>query len=131
MTAGSNTAVTALVPGGSTSVVTLTGTPNDTYYGVVTVLTGGTIGTAGIQIGVSLDAANVTTTPLPAGAGILNVASNPDNSLPMFVSAGAPFVVRQAMIDSGDAIFRAQARPATTLSTVQTALVLVLMGATT
>jgi hypothetical protein len=57
VSAGSNTAVTALVPGGSTSVVTLTGTPIDTYYGVVTVLTGGTIGTAGIQIGVSLDAA--------------------------------------------------------------------------
>lgn len=54
--AGTNGTVQTTIPGGSTSVVTLTGTPNDTYYGRVTVLTGGTIGTAGIVLGVSLDA---------------------------------------------------------------------------
>lgn len=52
--AGTNTAVTAT--GTGTSVVTLTGTPLDTYYGLVTVVTGGTIGTTGIVIQVSLDA---------------------------------------------------------------------------
>jgi hypothetical protein len=57
VTAGSNTAVTATRIGTpSTSVVTLTGTPLDSYYGKVTVLVGGTIGTTGIQVAVSLDA---------------------------------------------------------------------------
>ena len=58
ITAGSNGAVTATRVGGlSTSAMTLTGTPLDTYYGNVTVLAGGTIGTAGIQLAISLDAA--------------------------------------------------------------------------
>ncbi len=52
--AGSNTAVTH--SGTGSSVVTLSGTPLDSYYGKVTVLTGGTIGTTGTQIAVSLDA---------------------------------------------------------------------------
>lgn len=59
-TPGANSAVKATTPGGSTSVLTLTGNPNDSYYGVVTVIAGGTIGTAGIQIGVSLDATRTT-----------------------------------------------------------------------
>jgi hypothetical protein len=63
--AGTNTAVTttrAAAPTGfstSTSVVTITGTPNDTYYAGVKVIApaaaSGTIGTAGIQFQVSLD----------------------------------------------------------------------------
>ena len=40
----------------STSVVTITGTPNDTYYGQVNVIVGGTVGTTGMQVSVSLDA---------------------------------------------------------------------------
>jgi hypothetical protein len=59
VTNGSNTAVTATRVGTpSTSVVTLTGTPFDTYYGLVTVLpnSGGTIGTTGIIVSISLDA---------------------------------------------------------------------------
>ena len=54
--AGSNTAVAPHVTAGSTSVVTVTGTPNDTYYGLLSVAAGGTIGVAGIQIAISLDA---------------------------------------------------------------------------
>jgi Protein of unknown function (DUF2586) len=53
---GTNTAVVPNTPGGSTSVMTLSGTPNDTYYAVCTVITGGTIGVNGIQVSVSLDA---------------------------------------------------------------------------
>jgi hypothetical protein len=55
--AGTNTAVTATRVSGSTSVVTITGVPFDSYYGNATVLTGGTIGTTGITIALSLDAA--------------------------------------------------------------------------
>lgn len=57
--AGTNSAVTTTRAAGtpSTSVMTLTGTPLDTYYGNVKVLNGGTIGTTGITLAVSLDAA--------------------------------------------------------------------------
>jgi hypothetical protein len=55
---GANTAVRSTVPGGSTSVVTLTGNPNDTYYGLLTVVAGTaaqTIAAGGATIAVSLD----------------------------------------------------------------------------
>lgn len=52
--AGTNSAVTHT--GTGSSAVTLTGTPLDTYYLKVSVITGGTIGTTGTQIAVSLDA---------------------------------------------------------------------------
>jgi hypothetical protein len=54
-TPGANTAVRTTRVGSSTSVVTLTGTPLDSYYGKVTVKTGGTVGTAGMILEVSLD----------------------------------------------------------------------------
>jgi hypothetical protein len=61
VTSGSNSPVTATRVGTpSTCVVSLTGTPLDTYYGEVTVQTGGTIGTAGIVLLVSLDATRTT-----------------------------------------------------------------------
>lgn len=58
VTPGSNSAVTTTrAPGTpSTSNMTLTGTPLDTYYGNVKVLNGGTVGTTGIVLAVSLDA---------------------------------------------------------------------------
>ena len=52
--AGTNTAV--VHTGTGSSVVTVTGTPLDSYYPLVTVLLGGTIGASGIQFTVSLDA---------------------------------------------------------------------------
>jgi hypothetical protein len=61
ITGGTNTAVTATRVGTpSTSAVTLTGTPLDTFYGLATVLVGGTIGVVGIQVGISLDAGRTT-----------------------------------------------------------------------
>ena len=53
-TAGVSSTVTAV--GGGTSVITVTGTPVDTYYVKVLFLTAGIIGTAGINFQVSLDA---------------------------------------------------------------------------
>lgn len=73
---GANTAVGPKIPNGSTSAVTVTGNPNDSYYailsivsvnGVSTVGTVGTVGTAGIQVAVSLD--NGRTTYLTANLG--------------------------------------------------------------
>ena len=62
--AGVANGTTATVPNGSTSVITLSGNPADSYYGAVSVVsvngvstkgTSGTVGVAGIQIAVSLD----------------------------------------------------------------------------
>lgn len=68
LTGGANTVVSPKAPGGSTSALTLTGTPFDSYYALVTVLVGGTIGSAGPQIGISLDNGRTTafTVNLPA-----------------------------------------------------------------
>ena len=52
---GTNTAVFTATGNTSTSVVTVTGTPVDDYYVVVSVLVGGTIGVTGMQVGISLD----------------------------------------------------------------------------
>lgn len=59
--AGTNTAVSSGGTNTSTSAVTLTGTPLDTFYGLVTVLTGGnTIVAGGNILAISLDAGRST-----------------------------------------------------------------------
>jgi hypothetical protein len=55
-TPGSNTSVYSATGNTSTSAVTVTGTPNDTYYVTVQPVTGGVVGTGPIQLNVSLDA---------------------------------------------------------------------------
>lgn len=71
VTAGTADTVQATVPGGSTSAVTTSvdGTNGawDTYYVKVRCLTGGTIGTAGIVLQVSLDAGRNWGSPLQLG----------------------------------------------------------------
>ena len=57
---GTNTSVSSKSGNTSTSVVTLTGNPLDTYYGLATVLIGGTIGTGPIQLGLSVDGGRST-----------------------------------------------------------------------
>jgi hypothetical protein len=63
VTAGAKTAVT--FTGTGSSVITVTGTPNDTYYVKVTAAQGGTIGTGPINLTISLDAGR-TSSPLVA-----------------------------------------------------------------
>lgn len=53
---GTNTGVFVPASNTGTSVMTITGTPNDTYYGLVTVSIPGTVGTGPVQLQVSLDA---------------------------------------------------------------------------
>lgn len=71
VTKGAATAVVATTPGGSTSVVTVTvdTTPGawDAYYVKVRCLTGGTRGTAGIVVQVSLDAGRNYGSPIALG----------------------------------------------------------------
>jgi len=68
-TPGSNTTVMASPENTGTAAATLTGTPLDTYYGVVTFNTGGSAGTAGVQIAVSLDAGRTTIATVNLGTG--------------------------------------------------------------
>ena len=74
VTAGSNTAVTHT--GTGTSAVTVSGTPFDTYYAVVSVNVGGVVGTAGIQLAVSLDAGRTTWSTVNLGTATSYVVPN-------------------------------------------------------
>lgn len=76
---GTSTFQGVIMAGSGTSVITLTGTPNDDYFPLLTVKTGGTIGTTGILFTISLDAGRTTgptislgtaTTYVIAGTGI-------------------------------------------------------------
>lgn len=71
---GTNSAVSHPT-GGGTSAVTLTGTPNDTYYGLVTVSTAGTINAGPVNIGVSLDNGR-TSQPVALGSASTYVIPN-------------------------------------------------------
>ena len=66
---GSSTGVIPGTANTSSSVMTITGTPQDTYYGEVTVTTACTIGTSAGQVTVSLDAGRTTfyTVNIPSG----------------------------------------------------------------
>lgn len=74
-TPGTATAVQATTPGGSTSVVTVTldTTPGawDTYYVKVRCITGGTRGTAGIVVQVSLDGGKNYGSPIALGTAVV------------------------------------------------------------
>lgn len=74
VTAGSNSAVTHT--GTGSSVVSVSGTPFDTYYAVVSVVAGGTIGVAGIQITVSLDAGRTVWSTVNLGTATSYVVPN-------------------------------------------------------
>jgi Protein of unknown function (DUF2586) len=99
---GTNTAVGKTIPGGSTAVMSITGTPNDTYYGLVTVAIGGTIGTAGIQIAISLDAGRTTYATANLGTGSTFVI--PNTGLTLSFSGGT-------LLAQGDSFFWVSTEP--------------------
>lgn len=67
-TSGGTATFTGTVQSGSgTSVMTFTGTPYDDYFPLVTITTGGTVGTNGIIFTVSLDAGRLTGPSIPLG----------------------------------------------------------------
>jgi hypothetical protein len=68
-TPGAKTA--AVTTGSGTSVTTITGTPLDTGYYQMKVLTGGTIGATGILIQVSADAGRQYSPPIALGTAVL------------------------------------------------------------
>jgi hypothetical protein len=85
-TPGANTGVTTARAASSTCVVTVTGTPNDSYYGRVDVVTGGTIGVAGIIATVSLD--NGRTTYATINLGTASTYVIPNTGLTLNFAAG-------------------------------------------
>jgi len=74
-TAGTNFGIKYGSTNTSTVVPTVSGSPNDTYYALITVTTSGTIGTTGIQFTVSLDAGR-TNTPVNLGTATSYVIPN-------------------------------------------------------
>lgn len=73
-TNGSSTSVTHT--GTGVGAITLSGNPYDTYYGLVTVTTGGTQGTAGIVLTVSLDAGRTVYATINLGTASTYVIAN-------------------------------------------------------
>jgi hypothetical protein len=86
-TPGANTAVHSASANTSTSAVTLTGTPNDTFYGLVSVIAGGTIGTGPITLAVSLDAGRGTYKTVLLGTA--NTYAIPNTGITLAFGAGA------------------------------------------
>jgi hypothetical protein len=91
-TPGTNSAVSATRVASSTCVVSLSGAPVDTYYAVLRVLTGGTIGTAGIVLALSLD--NERTRYITINLGAATAYTIPNTGLTLSFSAGT--------LDEGD-----------------------------
>ena len=92
LSGGTNTAVSQIIPGGSTSVVSVSGTPNDTMYCRATVVTGGTIGVAGIQIAVSIDNNRTTFNTYNLGTAsslVVSISGGARTGLTLNFAAGA------------------------------------------
>jgi hypothetical protein len=83
-TPGSNSAVTQT--GTGTSVVTLTGTPVDTYDGILKVVTGGTIGTTGCVIKYTLDGGETYSADIALGTA--NSYAIPNSGITLNFAAG-------------------------------------------
>ena len=98
--AGWNTAVSTHLTYGSTSAVTLTGTPADTYYGILSIVsvggvttpgTVGTVGVTGIVVAVSLDnnrTVYLTASLLTASTLAIKFPGQPTSGLTLNFGAG-------------------------------------------
>lgn len=91
-TPGTNTGVTTARAASSTCVVTVSGTPLDSYYVRVDVTVGGTIGAAGILATVSLDNGRTTYVTINLGTAVTYVI--PNTGLTLNFAAGT--------LDAGD-----------------------------
>jgi hypothetical protein len=83
-TAGAATSVTHT--GSGTSIVTLSGTPYDTYYVQVNVVLGGTIGTGPITLAISLDAGRTFSPNISLGTA--NIYAIPGTNITLNFAAG-------------------------------------------
>jgi Protein of unknown function (DUF2586) len=118
--AGSVGAVTGVKTGAgntSTSAVTLTGTPFDSGYGVVTVQVGGTVGTGPIVLGVSIDGGATTFYTANLGtANQIGAGTNFTTVTGLTLNFGAGTLV------AGDAFYWVNTPPLWTDAAVQSAL---------
>jgi hypothetical protein len=123
---GWNTAVKTGSTNISSSVVTLTGTPADTYYGMLSVIsvggistpgTVGTVGTTGVIVGVSLDANRttyLTASLLTATTLVITAPGQPTTGLTLNFAAGTLAV--------GDTFFWVSTEPTWTDVAIQSAI---------
>ncbi|WP_437948654.1 DUF2586 family protein [Sorangium sp. So ce296] len=107
--------VVATRVGSSTSVVSITGTPLDAYEIVLEVLSGGTVGAAGIVVRVSLDGGRTVTKPIRLTATTLQINDGTEDSgLDVSFAAGT--------LDTGDAFASGTTEPAIAANDVVEAL---------
>ena len=114
-TPGSNTAVAAALAnsGLSTSAVTLSGTPVDTFYGLVTVLATGTIGSSpGPTVAISLDAGRGTYLTAQLGTG--NSLVVPNTGLTINFGAG--------ILEVGDQFYWVSSEPTASDASITSAV---------
>lgn len=109
---GTNTAVMSASQNTSTSAATLTGTPNDTAYGLVSVITGGTVGTGPIQVTVSLDAGRSVYATVNLGTGNSYAIAN--SGLTLHFGAGA--------LVTGDQFYWLSSEPIASATSVSSAI---------
>lgn len=124
VTPGSNSAVyarsnaTTGAANTSSSVVTLTGAPYDDYYGLLTVVTGGTIGVTGIQIAVSLDNGRTTLVT----ANLLTASTYALSSTNTATATGLTLNFGAGTLVAGDTFTWASVAPAPSDATVTCAI---------
>lgn len=69
--------------------------------------------------------------PFPSQPGVIAVSGKSDDELPSAIGVSSAFFVTQAMIDSGDNIFRAQALPGTDITISMVRLQIMFLGGIT
>lgn len=106
VTKGTATSVVATVPNGSTSVVTTTlDSVNgawDQYYVMVKCVTGGTTGTAGIYVQVSLDAGRNFGPPIALGTAFTLTLGSPYSPTPQVGGTGIQLNFSSGTMQAGD-----------------------------
>jgi hypothetical protein len=124
VTPGANTAVyartnvTTGTANTSTSAITLTGAPFDDYYGLVTVVVGGTIGITGIQLSISLDNGRTTLVT----ANLLTASTYAISSTNTATATGLTLNFGAGTLVAGDTFTWASVAPAPSDATVTCAI---------
>ena len=111
-TPGSNSVVQTAVGNTSATVMTVTGTPVDTFYAVVTCTQAGTVGTGPVQVTVSIDAGRTTLSTVNLGTATTYVI--PNTGLTLSFTAAAMVL--------GDAFFFVSTEPSSSDASISSAV---------
>lgn len=114
---GTNTQVYSKNGNTSSSVVTLTGSPNDTIYGLATVVTGGTVGTGPIQLQLSVDGGRSTYVTVNLGTA-LSCAVSPSGTN----QSGLTLNFAAGTLNTGDQFYWVSSEPQASNASVVSAI---------